>query len=730
MAGDRRPYFNRSISDLEALHDASPSDGRLSRDLIEELGHRSTERALALRRKVEQALRTSRPRASVVTVDTPPRQLGNEARLARSATAAPVAQAKSEPPPSVQAQAPSWRASPKPTKADEPGAILSAWIALEALSPQTYRRPADLAGGDQRCVAMLDGPELPWQRGEQSRRNYQLYYQVVLGCVPMDRAMDELGKKFGTDDERSRREREKAPIAAFLLDREGLLLDDKAVAVSSFAWALPVALREGLGALGAWPSAERQLVEQLTERLRHSDRDGALLPIDRATIEQAFEWLLLTLQLPRELVEDPSFTLRVYHYYRSKSPPEVALLNSFFLDDLAQAAKLMEAGTAGKALGRYLKIEPTTQGPNLLHDRAKLEELVAPCMTPPARWPAPGGHPLATLQQCAVNAVRKELASTGAGIVAVNGPPGTGKTTLLRDLVASCVVDRALAMTKFDDPEKAFRTTGQQVRAGDSAFFHLYRLDESLRGHEVLVASSNNKAVENVSRELPFRKAVGRDISYFRSVADRLACKRSPDGTLTAGEASWGLIAAVLGKSEHRFEFQQAVWWDDDRSLRLYLKAAKGDSVVREIKDEHGRVIRREEPSIVADEAPPSPQQAKVAWKKARAAFVSAYESVQSEMQQLERVRALCKRLAPTRQALTDAQAARVAAASALDERLRELTASSSTKVSAEVVAKEALQTERASLDQRPNWLARLFRTRRYRTWLSEHTRTSKLGSR
>jgi hypothetical protein len=724
MAGDRRPYFNRSISDLEALHVASPSDGRLSLDLIEELGHRSTERAFALRRKVEQALRSSRAQAPVVPVDAPSKSPDNDAQGTHSATAALVAQPRSLPTPSVPARALPWRALPKPIKADEPCAILSAWIALEALSPQTYRRPADLAGGDQRCVAMLDGPALPWQRGEQSRRNFQLYYQVVLGCVPMDRAMDELTKKFGADDERGRREREKAPIAAFLLDREGMLLDDKAVAVSSFAWALPVALREGLGALGAWPSAERQLVEQLTERLRRADRDGALLPVDRATIEQAFEWLLLTLQLPRELVEDPSFTLRVYQHFRSKNPPEVTLLNSFYLDDLAQAAKLVDAGTTGKALARYLKIETTTHGPNLLNDRAKLEELIAPCMTPPARWPAPGGHPLVTLQQCAVNAIRKELASNGAGIVAVNGPPGTGKTTLLRDLVASCVVDRALAMAKFDDPEKAFRTTGQQVRAGDTAFLHLYRLDESLKGHEVLVASSNNKAVENVSRELPYRKAVGRDISYFRSVADRLACKRSPDGTLTAGEASWGLIAAVLGKSEHRLAFQQAVWWDEDRSLRLYLKAAKGDSVVREIKDEHGKVVQREEPSIVA-EAPTSPQQAKVAWKKARGAFVSAYESVQTDLQQLERVRALCKRLAPTRQALSDARATHAAAALTLDVRLRELVASGSTKVSAEAAARHTSQAERASLSERPNWLARLFRTRRYRTWLAEHTLTS-----
>lgn len=115
--------------------------------------------------------------------------------------------------------------------------------------------------------------------------------------------------------------------------------------------------------------------------------------------------------------------------------------------------------------------------------------------------------------------------------------------------------------------------------------YHLYSLDELLKGHEVLIASSNNKAVENVSKELPALKAVGRELRYFETVSDRLLSKRGQYGALIEGEPTWGVIAAVLGNAAKRGAFQQAVWWDEDRSLRLYLKAAKGDPVVREIKD-------------------------------------------------------------------------------------------------------------------------------------------------
>ena len=93
---------------------------------------------------------------------------------------------------------------------------------------------------------------MPWVRGERSRPKQQLYYQVVLGCVLVDRATDALIKTFGEDEEPGRREREKAAIAAVLVDRNGFVLEENAVAVSSFAWALPIALKGALASLGAW----------------------------------------------------------------------------------------------------------------------------------------------------------------------------------------------------------------------------------------------------------------------------------------------------------------------------------------------------------------------------------------------------------------------------------------------------------------------------------------------
>ena len=276
-----------------------------------------------------------------------------------------------------------------------------------------------------------------------------------VGAIPMDRATEELVKAFGEDEERGSKPREKAAIGAVLVDKNGVLVQENGVAVSSFAWALPLALELNLGALGAWPRVEPKIIEKLDDILRCADEDGAPIPLDLPTIEKAHRWLVMQFGLPNDLVEAPTFALRVYHYFKAKNPPEVMLLNSFFLGDLARGSSLVSKGNGPIGLQYYLGIKKPTETFDLFVDRAALERAVAPAMIPAARWPSPSGHPLVLLQQAAVNLARSQLASD-EGVIAVNGPPGTGKTTLLRDIVAACVLDRALAMAAFDDPEKAF----------------------------------------------------------------------------------------------------------------------------------------------------------------------------------------------------------------------------------------------------------------------------------
>jgi hypothetical protein len=710
---DVRPYFKLGIADLESIFEAASSDAAICQAVIDELRHRNTDRAAALLARIRAVLNQAEARPGPSAVEPTQGHAGGRAVESAQRRATISGGANDE----IVAERTRPRTVERSAATNEPAAILSAWIALEALSPQTYRRPADLVNGDNRCVAPFEGNDLPWFRREQSRHNYQLYYRVILGCIPVDRATDELIKVFGDDEERGRKEREKAALAAVLVDRNGVPLDEKAVGISSFGWALPVALSGDLAGLGAWTTAEQSLLEGLTKQLVKTDSKGNRLPIDAAVLQKAFRWLVAALKLPAELYEEPSFVLRVFHYFKSKNPPEAAPLNSFYLADLARVSQLVARGQPGRALARYLGAEKVAQSSNLLKDPSAIEALIAPSRTPVTRWPSPGGHPLVTLQQAAVNAARAELGGDGAGIVAVNGPPGTGKTTLLRDVVAGCVFDRAAAMARFDDPTAAFRTTGQKVAAGDRAFLHLYSLDETLKGHEVLVASSNNKAVENVSKELPALKAVGRQLAYFKTVSDRLLANRGDDGELTDGEPTWGLIAAVLGNAKNRGAFQQALWWDDDRSLRLYLKAAKGDSTVREIKDDEGNVIDRVVPAVIEAEEPPTPDEARLNWRKVRARYSKLQAEVEAELRALESIRQSCLKLPPARAAVETAHAVLVDASGILEAQKAAVVEAARSRDASATALEKAARLERQAFAERPWWLHRLFNSQRMKEW-------------
>ncbi|EPQ1331998.1 DEAD/DEAH box helicase [Serratia marcescens] len=737
-----RQYAQKSIFDLEAIFERSRNNASELEVLLNELTFRNTAKARMLTTKIEQARTALNGRCVVSMSGSSPsaRHPGSASTQSsqvssRDAPATVVQQRpKANPAPIVQQQfgedqidlgpLPSF----SPTgKSNDARAILAAWTALEALSPQGYKRPEDMTTGDRSRVALLERG-VPWGPNTRSKPSYKLYFEVILGAIALDKATDELVKVFGEDEERSRPDGKKAAIGSILIDKEGYVLEDKGVAVSSFAWALKQALDLKLGSLGNWPNVEPRIIEHLDRMVRRHNEDGEPIPIDLDVVLNAYKWLVSQFGVPKHLVEPPTFAIKVFHHFKAKTPPEPSLLNSFYLEDLGEATKLLETGKAGTGLRRYMGIGRPDQKIDVLSPISAVEPFVAPSLMPQARWPSKGGHPLVLLQQAAVNAARAEL-NDAPGIIGVNGPPGTGKTTLLRDIVVGCILDRATAMASFNKPQDAFSTTGEKLAFGSNAFLHFYKLHASLKGHEIVVASSNNKAVENVSKELPLKEANGRheQIAYFRSISDLIANPKRAGYFEAEGDTpsdpieTWGLIAAALGKSSNRGAFQQGFWWNEDGGFLTYLKAARGINVMREIKDERtGAIIDRIMPSVVISERPSTNEtDAASAWLKARTAFLKLKETVDAEIASIEVMRRDIRALKGAANELQILKQRRPS----LNETVEEAHQIAESCQREHEKAKSQIEQDKIMLDShlacRPGFFSRLFATAAWKSWRS-----------
>lgn len=357
-------------------------------------------------------------------------------------------------------------------------------------------------------------------------------------------------------------------------------------------------------------------------------------------------------------------------------------LNSFLLDDLAAVASSIGNDGKSEPLDHYLRQHDTRQRLHVDDDRASLPliDRLMPDAYALSCWPSERHLGLVHSQQLAVNTILATLGNA-QGLLGINGPPGTGKTTLLRDLIAAIVTGRADALSKLRRASDGFVSNGREAANDGGKPQVCFKLNPALYGFEIVVASSNNGAVENVTLELPQRDKIDEswlpDAEYFAEL-----------GELVSGKPAWGLISGALGSKARRTKFVERYFYGQ-HPFGSDDKADSGAEDETELDDEFGDVLNAlfstsstveehhgaseenaESSSGKKEEGPKgflgwlnacaevnktrSPEQRQAVWQQAIAEYEAAKTEVRKRCAAASQIRELIQALCKTRKQIAD----------------------------------------------------------------------------
>lgn len=225
---------------------------------------------------------------------------------------------------------------------------------------------------------------------------------------------------------------------------------------------------------------------------------------------------------------------------------------------------------------------------------------------PVGKWPSQ--YMPAMMQQVAINlAISRKtggLTDDVGRIFSVNGPPGTGKTTLLKEIIAENVVQKANVLSQYDSPDDLFEAHPFKQGPLKGAYSQYTRSwfsmkDDAVNDYSILVVSSNNAAVENITKELPISQGLHSQLSSNTKDAEHRRQLNEVDAlfhiqTQSSDESedgaegiyftkyarkffgdekkeadAWGLVTAPLGKRQNIGNFYYGalsdILWDNNK---------------------------------------------------------------------------------------------------------------------------------------------------------------------
>lgn len=412
-------------------------------------------------------------------------------------------------------------------------------------------------------------------------------YDICIGEVNTEKSYEYFYKTLNLSDDRIEKAYGTCCLFGLRVSREGVYIEES-YNLSSFVW-------------GIAKCCENKNIDWISQNSEEFENDKVV--IDKKLVKYAEEHpedmaglLNLaageTMELIGDISELVTLTGKAFiNFYRDKEVFEKEedkrvykseLEKSFFLKDMRM---LQKRDLSSSKLSDYISYTNIAKPHeiNIKDDTKELSEQLHVKNFSLGKWPS--RFNLSLMQQAAVN-ISKSYLSDHNPIFSVNGPPGTGKTTLLKEIIADRIVERAKLLSEYDKADDAFKKCFFDTPY-DQFTTSYYIPDQKLIQYGILVASCNNAAVENITKELPVAKDVcsgkaltdlfdiekcKNTLSYrvynkgFEEKKDifftELANKLNGHSSRDKGSQCWGLVSAPLGKQSNIKEYYNNVLKD------------------------------------------------------------------------------------------------------------------------------------------------------------------------